>query len=333
MKKSLSKVIRIAMVILLLVAVMAGCKPSSVEQGTPSESTGEETPTEPIVEEYSAGTLVFSPDGVARFYGERNTVTETFTGWETELYVYPDDTGWYIYEIPWTPIARNVLHVVIEEGVSPAHTDCWFWDCENLSSVKILNGITHLDISTFSGCAKLTSISIPNSVTSIGDAAFASCGQLNDITIAESVTHIGLRAFDSCHELKNITIPNSVTSIGEFAFSHCENLTTVTLSENLTDIAPSLFEQCKSLNSVVIPEGVTSIGDLAFNDCDSLSDLTLPSSITYIGESVFYSCKVLDYLYFAGTMAQWEAIEKHELWLGGSHIAHIYCSDGVISME
>ena len=302
--------IAIAMVCVLLLTFMAGCK-YDASVGADSEATTEPIgTTEPTVAEYAAGTLVFSPDGVARFYGERNTVTETFTGWETELYVYPDDTGWYIYEIPWTPVARKVLHIVIEEGVSPAHTDCWFWDCENLSSVTMLNGITHLDVSTFSGCAELTSITIPNSVTSIG-----------------------YWAFSGCHELKNITIPNSVTSIGEFAFTHCENLTTVTLSENLTGIAPSLFEQCKSLNSVMIPEGVTSIGNLAFNDCDSLADLTLPSSITYIGESVFYSCEALDYLYFTGTMAQWEAIEKHELWLGGSHIAHIYCSDGVISME
>ena len=320
-KKGLSKFFTIALVAILVLALLPGCQPGTTEQPT---------------EKYSAGTLVFSADGVARFYGEQNTVTETYTGWNTELYVYPnpeDPTGLYIYEIPWTPIASKVLYVVIEEGVSPAHTDCWFWDCENLKSAIISDGITHLDISTFSGCGKMSSITIPNSVTSIGDHVFAFCGKLSEVTIAESVTDIGCGTFRGCHELTNITIPDSVTSIGEYTFAYCENLTTVTLSENLTDIAPSLFEQCKSLSSVNIPNSVTSIGKQAFNDCDSLSDLTLPSSITYIGESVFYSCKVLDYLSFEGTMAQWEAIEKHELWLGGSHIANIYCSDGVISME
>ena len=57
-----------------------------------------------------------------------------------------------------------------------------FYDCTNLTSVTIPNGVTSIGASTFRGCSSLTSIVIPSSVTSIGDTAFRKCGSLKSIT-------------------------------------------------------------------------------------------------------------------------------------------------------
>lgn len=74
-------------------------------------------------------------------------------------------------------------------------------------------------------------------------------------------------------------------------------------------IGVSAFEQCPNLTSVVIPSGVTAIGEWAFLDCGNLAAVTIPASVTRIGEGAFGNCKKLTGIYYAGSQAQWEAIQ------------------------
>lgn len=123
------------------------------------------------------------------------------------------------------------------------------------------------------------------------------------------VTSIAGGAFDSCTSLTSITIPNSVTSIRSYTFGVCSSLT-----------------------GVVLGNGVTSIGELAFCCCTSLTSITLPNSISSIDYAAFGECSSLTDIVYTGTMAQWNAIEKHSEWASGVPTSIVHCADGDVSI-
>ena len=106
----------------------------------------------------------------------------------------------------------------------------------------------------------------------------------------------------------SIIIPDSVEWIGNNAFSACPMLESIELPEKLTSILADTFYECESLKSVTIPAGVTEIGAMAFIRCTALTDI-----------------------HFAGTMAQWNAIEKETYWDRDTGNYTVHCSDGDIA--
>lgn len=47
-----------------------------------------------------------------------------------------------------------------------------FYNCDNITSVTIPDGVTEIGSKAFSGCSGLKSIELPDSATNIGDVAF-----------------------------------------------------------------------------------------------------------------------------------------------------------------
>ena len=188
-----------------------------------------------------------------------------------------------------------------------------FYNCTNLKSIILPNGLMYIKQSCFNGCKSLTNISFPDSITSIGWNAFNGCSSLVNIVIPNSVTSIGSYAFKDCSSLANITIPNSVTSIENYAFS-----------------------DCSSLANITIPESVTSIGSETFYNCSSLTSITIPESVTSIGQDAFYNCSSLTNITYKGTKEQWNKIDKRIVsgkvdWCD-STLKTITCTDGVITL-
>ena len=161
------------------------------------------------------------------------------------------------------------------------------------NNYKILDSVTSIGSSAFSGCASLKSITIPSSVTKIGSSAFSGCASLKSITIPSRVTNIGNSAFRGCASLKSITIPSSVTNIGNSAFSGCTSLTSIAIPDSVTEMGWGVFNDCKSLTSIVLPDSLTEIGDSTFRNCERLTSITIPDGVIRIGKYAFQNCRNL----------------------------------------
>ena len=194
------------------------------------------------------------------------------------------------------------------------------------------DSVTTIGNYAFSGCTSLTSVTIPDYVTSIGSGAFYNCSGLTSVTIGNGVTSIGGSAFSGCSNLTSVTIPNSVTSIGGSAFGGCSSLTSVTIPDSVTSIESYAFSGCSGLTSVTIPDSVTSIGSSAFYGCISLTSVTIPDSVTSIGSDAFSGCKSLTSIYYKGTIAEWNAIEKGKNWKYKTPKCVVHCSDGDLTI-
>ena len=203
-----------------------------------------------------------------------------------------------------------------------------FSACSSLTSVRIPESVTSIENYTFYGCSSLMSVTIPDSVTSIGSEAFRNCSSLASITIPDGVTSIGSEAFRDCSSLKSITVPDSVISIGSEAFRGCSSLKSITIPDGVTRIENNAFCGCSSLVSITIPNRVTSIGEFAINSCSSLKSVRIPVSVTSIGYYAFFGCRNLKTVYYDGTKAEWDAIEKDDSRLDINNLV-LHTSDGV----
>ena len=76
---------------------------------------------------------------------------------------------------------------------------------------------------------------------------------------------------------------------------------------------------------------ITDISNGAFAELPNLEQINLPASIQTIGTCAFYNSPKLREICFAGTVAQWEAIQKAGGWNFGAADFLIRCSDGTVT--
>ena len=182
----------------------------------------------------------------------------------------------------------------------------WYSYREEITIVKINQGVTNIGGSAFYGCSSISSIELPSSVMSIGDGAFSECSSLSSITVdlnnPKYTSEDGvlfnknktvILKYPLGKENSNYTIPSSVTSIGGYAFSYCSSLNSIELPSSVMSIGDGAFKDCSSLSSIELPSGVTSIGYGAFYSCSSLSSIEIPNSVTTIGQYAFFHCSSL----------------------------------------
>lgn len=177
-----------------------------------------------------------------------------------------------------------------------------------------------------------TTYEIPNTVKTIGESAFKGNDQLTKITVPKTVTVIGSFAFAYCEGLKSANLPEGLTVVPEGAFQNCSDLSAVVLPETTVEIGKNAFEWCSDLENIALPSKVKTIGDNAFYYCNGLIGVYLPKSIAEIGNSAFYGCKSLKTVNFAGTQAQFKAIDVDMHNLPFSETQVNYNSKGLVQV-
>lgn len=176
----------------------------------------------------------------------------------------------------------------IEFEVAPTKVgDSVFKDCADLVAVKLPNSVVEIDSYAFYNCINLESVELAEGLTSIGYAAFHECEKLKNITIPSSVSTMGDRVFYKCTNLESVNIPEGITSIGSAMFAHCTTFTTITIPDSVTSINENAFNGCTGLTSLTIGQGVESIGAQAFLECTGLTSITIPESVTSMGPRAF----------------------------------------------
>lgn len=159
-----------------------------------------------------------------------------------------------------------------------------FYDCVNLTSVKIPTGITRIGASAFNNCSSLESLTIPHRVTEIGNYAFEGCAALSSVNIPDGVKAIGESTFEGCKALTEITLPESVKVLGNYAFAE-SGLTNLNQMQGVERIGDNAFWKCAGLTEVNIPQSVKIIGYGAFSGCGK--NITVSDGIEFVGNYAF----------------------------------------------
>ena len=216
-----------------------------------------------------------------------------------------------------------------------------------VQSIVLEEGIGTIGANAFCH-ARAASLTLPATLTEIGDRAFAYCREITEMTWPQNtLRRIGDEAFAGCYGLTELNLTGDGLTIGARAFSPSA-LKSVTLGEGVTEVGASAFEN-QSLERLHIGDDVTILGTYAFATYSPLKvvfgensrlsriedgalnrplvDTTLPHGITYIGEQGLYG----DEVSYAGTVAEWEAIEKHTAW--SSTDITVHCTDGDVSFD
>ena len=128
-----------------------------------------------------------------------------------------------------------------------------------VKTVKILDAKANIDNSAFYQCVELESVTLGNGVTSIGTYAFSKCNKLAKIVIPDSVTSIGNYIFADNDLLSDVSIGTGVTVIPNYAFNQCAKLESISLPYRVTTINTNAFTNCVKLKSLTIPSSTTTI--------------------------------------------------------------------------
>lgn len=204
-----------------------------------------------------------------------------------------------------------------------------FYNLSDIISAEIPDGVTYIGRRAFAACINLAKVTIPQSVTDIGYYSFGFCGMLTRITIPSGVTEIKYGTFMGCAGLSRIDLSNGLTTIGERAFEECVGLTEIDLPESVTTVENSAFCRCSGLTRISMPS-VTSIGRSVFSECEKLSRVSVGSSLTTIEDGAFDYCHNLSRIYYNGTKAQWQAINKSDV-IFYAYDYTIFCTDGKLT--
>lgn len=169
-------------------------------------------------------------------------------------------------------------------------------------------------------------------VTAIGGMAFWNRIWITSVTMPDSVVSIGRSAFEDCEQMRSITLSASLETIGIYAFEGCKSLETIQLPDSLTLIDGGAFSGCSALTELMIPDGVTVISSGMISECKNLRQLSISGNVTEIQEGALAGCSNLTSLTYRGTMEQWNAVKKTNVWWYAEDMEwSVACSDGQVT--
>ena len=168
--------------------------------------------------------------------------------------------------------------------------------------------------------------------TSIGEWAYHECAGLVSMEIPDGTKEICGWAFCDCVNLRSVSLPSSLFWIGDGAFSGCTVLADLVIPPSVRHVGQSAFADCAALSEIVLPSGVTEIAEMTFWGCETLLSVVIPTSVNKIDCDVVRRWFSLREITYAGTKAEWNAIEKDALWDEESAVRFVRCVDGVVEV-
>ena len=159
------------------------------------------------------------------------------------LLLISGDGAMFDYETPgsapWYDYRDEIKEVMVDGDVSPITAGA-FYDCANLETVSLGNGVTAVDGAAFVGCAALKRILADSDNAALtNDAAGALYSKDKSVLVRCPTGYSGY-----------YLIPETVTAVEEYAFADCTALTGVTIQEKVVRIGEGAFSGCSALEKV-----------------------------------------------------------------------------------
>ena len=301
-------------------------KPSS-SSSSASTSSKEETPEHNYVVDPSLFRYEENPTGYTVFGAFSNSlkteaiIPDTYNGKPiTEI----GDSAFYTYiDIKIAYIPKTVKKI----GYSA------FSSCYNLTECVIPEGVEEIDRSAFTDTA-IEHLVIPSTVKTFGFLTPFSNMKSKTITMKCVPTTIPINMFGNCELLEKVNLPEGLTYLSSGMFLNCNALKNIDLPNSVVEIRKRAFEDCWRLESINL-KNTEKLGDEVFTDCASLKSVTVSKSLKSIGKNVFSGCNSITDIYYSGTKAQWESINKSASWNLNSDSTEVFndcciihCSDG-----
>ena len=236
-----------------------------------------------------------------------------------------------------------------DDGESYYVSDCDTSVSGELVIPSIYNdlSVTSIGNEAFKECISLTSITIPNTVTSVGENAFAKCTQLKKVNISDLENWCNIEfASDYANPLsngaglyldgkiiRNLILPESLTEVKDYTFYGNKFLKSVKLPDTIEKIGASAFAGCRYIDLVVMSKNVTDIGANAFDGCSSLESVVIPKTLKNVGYGAFHPNDGLKYVFYEGSVSDWNNIVMDEDNFTGRNLVIHYNSTGHTYME
>ncbi len=158
----------------------------------------------------------------------------------------------------------NIITLLVGEKLSGIG-DYAFYDCANLRSITLNNGLNTIGVGSFANCINMNEVNIDQHsyVSVIGDYAFYNCQALAEFTVPNSVRTIGNSAFEDCFGISHIEISGKgenvlLSNLGENVFRGCESLASLTFPRQFTqEVDIATFEGCSALKYIATPDNRT----------------------------------------------------------------------------
>lgn len=276
-------------------------KPSS-SSSSASTSSKEETPNNNYVVDLSL------------FKFEENPTGYTVYGFESEQYTYEAIIPATYNGKPVTKIGDNAIN-----------------NC-HVRKLIIPEGVEEIGNSAFGSCV-IDHLVIPSTVKTFGLTPFSNA-LIETITMKCVPTTIPDNLFYNCTSLQKVILPEGLTYLSSGMFSNCTNLKYIDIPESVLEIRNRAFEACWRLESINL-KNTEKLGDEVFYMHDCLERVTVSKSLKSIGKNVFLGCNSLTDIYYSGTKAEWESINKSASWNLNSDSTEVFndcciihCSDG-----
>ncbi len=167
-----------------------------------------------------------------------------------------------------------------DSGVYPWMGD-WIEDPDQITAVKLREGVTAIPNYAFYMLENLSAISLPATLEEIGVGAIHANPNLQTLTLAA-----GSQSFVLSDSLL-YTADGS-----ELVLCLPAKTGTVTVPTGVRVIRERAFDSCAAMTELVLPDGLESIGDYAFYGCAALTKITplgAPPTES-VGENIFADC-------------------------------------------
>ncbi|MBE5956438.1 MAG: leucine-rich repeat domain-containing protein [Lachnospiraceae bacterium] len=93
---------------------------------------------------------------------------------------------------------------------------------ETCKAIYIGEGITEIDVESFSGCETLVGVHLPDTIKNIKKYAFYKCRELVYVRTSKQLRYIGAKAFAECKKLRNFKLSKRMEYLHKDAFDNTE---------------------------------------------------------------------------------------------------------------